>query len=107
MSMKTAQDIIQEALSYRCNEEIREKQSVLDRLFDFSTWGKKYEEKGNSSALLYLSERVSNEMKLREEAERKEQMAYRKALTCVEIYGMEAVRKFNEMWNDERFNPHP
>ena len=80
--MEQAQDIISDALRYRYNEDRRARMSVLDRMLDFSDWGKNYQKKGEASAILYISERLmkaqreTDEWRLRAEIYRREALRF-------------------------------
>lgn len=99
MKKQTANEVIQDALDYRYNEERRSKLDTIGKILDFSDWGKKYRRKGNNCALLYLGGRFMEQQKIAEEAKEREENTYRIAKQSVEMFGLEALKMFQKNYD--------
>lgn len=96
--MRTGQEIIQEALEYSYNEKRRDNMSPLERLLDFSTFGRLYERKAQSASIMFLTDRLMEETSLRSKAEQRADAVYLAGLKAVEIYGPEAVEVYKKQF---------
>lgn len=79
------------------NEGQRDRMSPLERLLDFSTWGRSYERKGLSAVIMYLTNRLMECERKDIEREREAYQRRKAEERVLELYGPEAVRKFHEL----------
>jgi hypothetical protein len=106
--MKTSTDIIEEAIKWRAEEESydNERSTTLGKFFSdpLFPFRKGQKSGGDSSVILYLSERLVKEMNARIIAEKQAHNSYRLARKCVSIYGLEAEKRLEDMWSKLNYN---
>lgn len=100
--MTTTNQIIEEALKWRIEEECYsvERNTILGKLFSnpLFPFRKSSKKGGENSVILYLSERLMNEINEKDRAQEEFDLVFKIARKCVSVYGMEAERNFLDMW---------